>query len=128
MPKVPKNLNLKPFLGATLNRVEPRKNITYFTFERPRGWRRRFKGAEIQIGVESKWNLRDSKGVIVCSGSPIAENSPAPQYPIGRKITGSRVQAPDSFSLQFETGESLEVVDTSDQHESFSIPQENVWV
>jgi hypothetical protein len=127
MPKVPKNLNLKPFLGATLNRVEPLENVTYFTFDRPRGWRRRFKGKELQVGVESRWELRDVRGVIVCSGAPIAENTRA-EYPIGRKVTGSRVQAPDSFSLQFETGESLEVIDTSDQYESFSIPQENVWV
>ena len=127
MPKVPKNLNLKPFLGATLNRVEPLGNVIYFTFDRPAGWRRWFKGAEIQIGVESRWHVRDARGDIVCSGSPISESTQA-RYPVGRKITGSRVHAPDSFSLQFETGESLEVVDTSDQYESFSIPQENVWI
>jgi hypothetical protein len=123
---VPRNLKLKPFVGATLRRVEPLENVFYFTFERPSGLARKLKGQDLQIGVEGAWELRNPDGSVAVRGEPIpAAQSP---YPLGRKVAGSEVRAPRSFILRFETGEELEVFDSSSEVESFSIPQQNVYV
>src|SRR5580765_992341 len=129
MRGVPENLKLASFIGATLIKADPLENVFYFTFERPRGRRRRLKGAELQIGVEGEWELRNGLESLVAGGRPIPKTTlDLPLYPIGAKVVGSEVRAPRSFVLKFETGDRLEVFDSSSQYESFSIPQEGVWI
>jgi hypothetical protein len=123
---VPKNLRLKPFVGATLRDIDLLGNIVYFNFQRPPGFARTLKSRELQIGVEGIWELRDHLGRVVSRGDPMPASEA--DYPIGKVVTGSENRHPKSFVLKFETGVHLEVFDSSREFESFSIPQQGVYV
>src|SRR2546426_12074948 len=128
MHGVPKNLPVKRFHGATLDRFKDLQNIVYwqFTSAARRWWPRRSR--LLEIGVEGVWELRDRSGGLVATGSPMPSASfTMARLPIGQVVKSSTVRAPRSFVLIFQSGDQLEVFDSSDKHESFSIPQENVY-
>ena len=129
MRGVPKNLPVRRFHGATLDRFKDLQNIVYwqFTSAARRWWPRRSR--LLEIGVEGVWELRDKSGSLVATGSPIPPASfTVARLPIGQVVTSSTIRAPRSFVLIFQSGDQLEVFDSIDKYESFSIPQENVYV
>jgi hypothetical protein len=48
--------------------------------------------------------------------------------PLGQKVVGVRVQAPDWFELHFANGVVLRILDDSRQYESFSIQPGDIFV
>ena len=128
MRGVPKDLNLKPFRGSILVKLDILENIVYLTFRRPTNVLRPKGAAEIQIGVEGSWTLRDLVGHEVASGRPTPPGLHALDKVMGARVVQSEVKAPTSFVLQFETGHRLEVFDDRTDAESFCLPQAKVHV
>jgi hypothetical protein len=127
MHGVPSSLPLKRFHGATLDRFEDLENIVYWWFTSAAST---FRPSEpLQIGVEGVWELRDSSGALLASGSPIPPGSfMKARLPVGQVVMSSTVRVPSSFVLTFTSGDQLEIFDSNDKYESFCIPQENVYV
>jgi hypothetical protein len=110
---VPANLDLSSFKDATLIQLVVSEFQIQFKFH-PEG----------SISVECKWELRDSSGLLIDYGGrgSIAKREALRLHVIlGEKVQGHSVNAPDSFSLRFESGHVLTVFDDSKQYESFSI-------
>jgi uncharacterized protein DUF6188 len=115
---VPQDLSLQGFHGATLTQVAIGEFQIQFHFE-PAG----------EIAVEGRWELRDQSGCLVDHAE---ENSSRDVYRVhqllGRQVTASRVDAPDSIALVFDGGQTLTVFDSSVTHESFTIQPGDVVV
>ena len=74
------------------------------------------------ISIEGRWELRDAAGALV-DGRHDSRNRPPYQLHrlLGRRVVGSKVSAPEWFSLQFEGGEVLRIFDDNPYYESFQI-------
>jgi hypothetical protein len=113
MHEVPVNLDLSEFKGATLIQLGIGEYQIQFHFQPNR-----------IIFVEGKWELRDSAGVLIDDGArdSITERKTLHlQIILGKSVESYSVSAPDSFSLQFNSGHVLTIFDDSKQYESFSI-------
>jgi len=112
-----------------LDRFKDLQNIVYWQFtSAARGWWSRRSGP-LEIGVEGVWELRNKSGTLLATGSPIPPASfTMACLPLGQVVKSSSIRAPRSFVLIFESGDQLEVFDSNDKYESFSIPQEDVYV
>ena len=81
------------------------------------------------VSAEGKWELRDASGALVDESEP---NEDRETYRVHRllmlRVTGSHVEPPSWFELEFERGYVLRVYDDSDQYESFSIQPGDVFV
>ena len=81
-----------------------------------------FSGGRKSISVESRWELRDAKGEIADHDIPHSERVEFRIHPIIDQIVrGFVVNAPLSFTLQFENGYALTIYDDDKQYECFSI-------
>jgi hypothetical protein len=83
----------------------------------------------VNISVEGEWKLYGA------DGSELDRNRPSPrQEPfqlhrlLGQRIAASSVSSPDSIALRFEAGEVLWILDSSKEHESFSIQPGNIFI
>ena len=127
---VTRNLPIRQFHGARLTELRSLENVFYFVFERPRaklslGRRPR----PLSIGIEGSWQLRRADSSPVAEGSPIPESGlQAARALIGEAVVASEVKVPKSFTLTLSSGHVLEVFDSNQKYESFSIPESNVYV
>ena len=119
MHGVPDNLPLAKFHGLSLLAVRPLENITYFDFGRE-------GQSELEIGVEGRWEVRGNANSM--RGNPIPSDLSTLRAVVGSRVTGSQLRAPESFVLELEGAHELEVFDSNDQHESFSIPQWGIYI
>ena len=113
MHGVPIDLNLSSFEGSTLIELGVGEFQIQFRFH-PEG----------TISVEGKWELRDPAGVMIDSWareSITNHNTLKLQSILGKVVQSYSVNAPSSFSLRFNTGHVLTILDDSDQYESFSV-------
>jgi hypothetical protein len=117
---VPANLDLAPFLGASLQRIDLGKWIIHFQFDiHPVG----------VIGVEGEWELLDSQGAVIDhQQEPADRESYRLHHLLLHDVVSAHVQAPEWFSLTFDNGMVLKVYDASRQYESFSIRPGNVYI
>lgn len=120
MHGVPPDLDLSPFVGATLQRIDLGKWILHFQFEmNPPG----------VIAVEGEWELLDRIGNVVDrQQEPGERDAYRVHHLLLRQVTGFEVQAPRSFTLTFDNGMVLRIYDDSKQYESFSIQPGNVYI
>jgi len=115
---VPPDLNLERFLGATLTRLGLGEFQIDFQFH-PEG----------EITVEGRWELRDQTGRLVDEAQPTRQRDTYRVHRLlGQKVTRTSVNAPSSITLQFESGDRLEVFDDSTQYESFTIQPGDIIV
>jgi hypothetical protein len=115
---VPADLSLERFLGATLIQVALGEFQIQFRF-RPEG----------EIAVEGRWELRDQAGRLVDQAQATATRDVYRVHQLlGRKVTASRVEAPQSIALQFDSGQWLRVFDSSQEYESFTIQPGDIFV
>jgi hypothetical protein len=116
---VPPNLDLSGFKGATLIQICIGEHQVQFHFH-PQG----------SIFVESKWELRDSSGMLVDEARDTnAERDAYRLHVLLSTIVESyAVDAPRSFSLRFESGYVLTIFDDSRQYESFSIQPGDIFI
>jgi Family of unknown function (DUF6188) len=83
------------------------------------------------IAVEGSWQLKDATGDLLAhvTDCEVFSESAARLYVLlGATVTRSTVDPPVSFTLFFDNGISLTVIDDSDRYESFSIQPGNVFV
>ena len=120
MHGVPANLNLAPFVGASLQRIDLGKWIIYFRFEmQPAG----------SIGVEGEWELCDAAGLVIDQQQEPSERvSYKLHHLLLQNVVSYEVQAPEWFSLTFDNGMVLKIYDKDPHYESFSIQPGNVFV
>ena len=88
-----------------------------------------FSGGSKSITTESRWELRDAAGEIVDQVMPCDERL---QYRLhlilGQLVRGFAVNAPLSFTLQFENGYTLTIYDDEERYECFSIHTERSFL
>jgi hypothetical protein len=81
------------------------------------------------ISVEGKWELTDSTGKLIDTAKPNEERDGFRLHVLlGKTVEHSFVNAPRSFSLQFESGYMLTIFDDSREYESFSIQPGDIFV
>ena len=115
---VPADLSLKRFVGATLIQIALGEFQIQFRFQ-----------PDSEIAVEGRWELREHAGQLVDHAQAAANRDVYRVHQLlGRKVTDSRVDAPKSITLQFDSGHRLEVFDSSQQHESFTIQPGDIIV
>ena len=117
---VPADLNLAPFVGASLQRIDLGKWIIHFQFEmQPAG----------VIGVEGQWELYDARGTVIDrQQEPAKRESYKLHHLLLHDVVSYHVHAPEWFSLTFDNGMVLKIYDASRQYESFSIQPGNVYI
>ena len=120
MHGVPANLDLAPFIGASLQRVDLGKWLIHFQFDiHPIG----------VIGVEGEWELLDSNGAVIDhQQEPAERESYKVHHLLSHDVVSTHVQAPEWFSLTFDNGMVLKIYDASNEYESFSIQPGNVYI
>lgn len=106
MHGVPSDLDLTCFAGATLVRIVRLETQVDFMFE-----------PQACVSVEGQWAVRSPDGQT--QGADVLR---------GLRVTGTQIKAPRSFILEFEENYSLEIFDSSEQYESFSIQPGNIFV
>jgi hypothetical protein len=112
MHGVPEDLDLRHFLGSYLTQVCIGKYQLQFNFS-----------AGENLSVEGGWQLKDVAGVVLDQG--IRDDSSERAFYrvhvlLGATVVGSEVDLPRSFTLFFNNGMTLTVLDDSQQYESFS--------
>jgi hypothetical protein len=108
---VPRDLSLQGLHGATLIQVAIGEFQIQFHFE-----------PAVELAVEGRWELRDPSGRLVDHAEANAARDVYRVHQLlGRRVTASRVDAPDSIALVFDGGHTLTVFDSSREHESFTI-------
>src|SRR5688572_19684049 len=105
---------LSDFNGLRVLGLEVLHNIVYFSFGDS-------VQHELRIGVESEWLIRDAYGTVVRSGQP-RPNEAIPEPPLGSTVVAAEARPPRSIVFSLTSGHTIEIVDTSDRYESFSIP------
>lgn len=120
MHGIPSDLDLSPFIGATLERIDLGKWILHFHFAmQPAG----------VIGIEGEWKLLDLDGTVVDrQQEPAQRDAYRVHHLLLHEVTAFQVQAPRWFSLTFDNGMVLKVYDDSKQYESFSIQPGNIYI
>jgi hypothetical protein len=110
---VPPDLDLTPFQGAMLERLDLGVHILHLRFATEPG---------AVISVEGDWELRDAADRLIDRWMEPAERDVLRLHLlVGRTVVATRVDAPDSFSLRFDSGHALRVLDSSREYESFQI-------
>lgn len=120
---VPADLDLSGFYGATLIQIGVGENTLHFVFQPP------VPRPIHTIMVEGGWVVRDDEGVPI---DQVQEHSTRDAYRVhrllSRDVVGSSLDAPRSFTLKFDSGHELEIIDDSTQYESFSIQPGDIYV
>jgi len=81
------------------------------------------------ISVEGYWELVDPDGVVLDrQEEPSERDAFRVHVLLGRKVIGSKVSPPESFTLAFDSGHTLRVCDHSPHYESFSIQPGDIYV
>lgn len=115
---VPASLSLERFVGATLIQIAIGEFQVQFRFQ-PEG----------EIAVQGRWELRDNAGRLVDQAQVTADREAYRVHQLlGRRITGAWVDAPKSIALQFDSGHRLDVFDSSQEYESFTIQPGDIIV
>jgi hypothetical protein len=117
---VPPDLDLSPFIGATLERIDLGKWILHFRFAmQPAG----------SIAVEGEWELLDHDGEVIDRQQEPSERAAYHlHHLLLQDVTAFEVHAPQWFSLTFNNGMILKVYDDSKQYESFAIQPGNIYI
>jgi hypothetical protein len=113
---VPADLDLRPFVGGFLTQISLGEFDLQFHFVGDRG---------IHLGtisVQGGWELRDSHSEVIDKAT---DNNARAEYRIhrllGRTVTAVRIDPPQSFTVIFDNGSALTVLDDSDGYESCQI-------
>ena len=82
------------------------------------------------ISAEGKWELRDAGGTLVDGVERGASRGEAIHVHrlLGKRVSGTSLEAPRSFSLIFEGGDVLTIYDDSREYESFAIQPGDIFV
>ena len=105
------SLSLERFVGATLIQIALGEFQVQCRFQ-PAG----------EIAVEGRWELRDDAGRLVDQAQATADRDAYRVHQLlGRKVTDAWVGAPKSIALRFDNGHRLEIFDSSQEYESFTI-------
>ncbi len=117
------------FNGARLSAVRPLTGIFYFDFVRnvapaDSGW-----PATFSLGVENTWRLHSDHGGVVASAT--GSEGPAVNVIgefVGQQVTAANVVSERSFTFTFESGVQVEILDDSDEYETFCIPELAIYI
>ena len=123
---VPRDLDLSRFVGATMIQICLGPAQVQFHLQA--------EGCVVNEGllyidVEGRWELQDRDGHVIDG----VERGTQPDVHrvhrlLGRVVSGAEVNAPESFSLRFDQGDTLRIFDDSAEYESFSIQPGDIFV
>ncbi len=125
---VPHDLDLERFIGTTLVRLCLGQHEAQFHFlALDSGWLD--ENATLEISVEGGWELRDASGELTARGERgVGGAAHVLHHLIGGSVAETNVDPPNSFTLQFDDGHELRILDDSDSQESFAIQPGDVVV
>ncbi len=108
---VPADLDLRGLIGSTLVQIALGEFQIQFHFT-----------PDTEIAVEGRWEVRDGAGRLIDNGQ---ENANREVYRVhhllGRHVVHAEVDPPDSMTLKFDNGYSLQIFDSKKDFESFTI-------
>ena len=120
MHGVPYDLDLTPFRGAHLERIDLGPYIIHFRFAAD--------SVSPTLAVEGPWELRDAGGQSIESQEePTRRDAYRLHVLLMRTVIDTEVLAPDSIVFRFSGGYVLTVSDQP-EYESFSVQPGNVFV
>ena len=115
---VPEDLDLSMFQGANLELIGLGPYTIHFNFG---------NGAAISVG--GTWQLHDPRGEVSDQSCPPEERQGYYLHPIlNQCVKQTMVDAPDAFSLTFDNGYCLTVIDDSKQYETCEISPAGVLI
>jgi hypothetical protein len=111
MHGVPQDLALQQFVGRTLEQIRMSEHQLQLLFDKA-DW----------IRIEGDWQLRDDKNLVLDRAMEHSERDASGIHRLlGKSVITFAIDAPTSFRLAFESGLILQIVDSSDRYESFSV-------
>ena len=111
---VPAQLDLAPFVGATLDNIGLAKCQIQFIFGGDL-----WTGKKCVVAVEGYWEMRNAQSVLIDKAIPPDERDAYRIHSLlSRTVTDAKVNPPESFTLVFDNGWTLTFVDDSPQYES----------
>jgi len=114
---VPKQLDLTPFIGTTLDYIGVGKYQIQFVFAGD-PWIEKHR----VVTAEGYWEMRDPQSVVIDKAT---ENDDRDAFRIHRllshRVTEVKVSPPESFTFVFDNGWTLTLVDDSSEYESCHI-------
>jgi hypothetical protein len=117
MHGVPEQLDLTSFIGTTLDHIGLGKHQIQFVFSGdPRTEKDRV------ITAEGYWEMRDDQSLMIDNATEYDDRDVYRIHRLlSRKVSQTKVNPPESFTLVFDNGWTLTFVDDSSQYESCHI-------
>lgn len=100
---VPPDLDLSRFHGATLLEIAVGAFQVRLRFEQP-----------LEVAIEGDWEVHERDGAISSSIDRL-------RTVVGKSVISTEVRAPRSIVLDFDGGTRVEIYDSAEHYESFSI-------
>ena len=116
-------------MGARITSVRPLVGILYFDFLREKASPQSTWPLRFSLGIESTWHLRSGNGEHI--GSAQASEGTAVEFAAkleGEVVRELTILSSRAMVLRLERGDEVEVLDDSDQYESFCIPELAIYV
>jgi hypothetical protein len=108
MHGVPEHLDLTPFIGTTLDHVLICLYTLHFVFE-GNPWTEK----KYVISVEGCWEVRDAQSVVIDKAASGERDAYRIHRLLGHNVAETKVNPPESFTLIFDNGWTLTLVDDS---------------
>jgi hypothetical protein len=120
---------IEVFVGARLMGIRPLTGIIYFDFERNVSATHPEWPAAFGLGVESTWRLyANDEGPFVSADGDDGIAVAAAHQLTGEVVRDATVLSWRAFQLRFAGGARLEVLDDSDEYETFCIPELFIYI
>ena len=114
---VPEQLDLTPFIGTTLDYIGVGKYQLQFVFSGGPNTKK-----DCRVAAEGYWEVRNAQSAVIDKAT---ENDDRDFYRIhrllSRKVTETKSNPPESFTLVFDNGWTLTFLDDSSQYESCQV-------
>ena len=117
------------FAGARVKDIRPLTGIFYFDFVRDPTVPHPTWPSEFELGIERTWHLRSASSEHI--GSAAGSEGDAVEAAAGLKgktVRELTILSPRAILLKFDSGEEVEVLDDSDEYESFCIPELYIYI
>ena len=120
---VSSDIDLGPFVGATLNQVGLGPHDLQLHFDRPEP-----NDGAAHLSIWGRFEVRDPIGDVREVGTPSEIRSRCLPDLLGSVVRSALAEPPSAIALTFETGHVLRVFDDTTQYEAFAIEPGNVIV
>jgi hypothetical protein len=127
MHRIDSQFPIEVFVGARVLRVRHLENIVYIDFERPLSSKHPTWPRQFCLGIEGSWRVARSGSQPGLSCASTGNAVVEARGLLNEEVLGATVTSYRAFVLRFRDTE-VEIRDDSEQYESFSIPELNIFI